>query len=1379
MRLTKRGKRRITILLVALAVAASGVVIGIQVREAARARLLADARETGLAAYRDEDYEVALEKLTYYVSSIKDDVPALVAFADSRSKVPLENRRHLRTAIGYYRTALRVDPRNRAALSGLLGLYEQLRFLPEFESVADRLLALDENHLDALVAKAKCLHQHMQRGDTVNDDRVEQLLSISIRLCELDPENLSWRSMYILAREKQGSSEDDILAKCDAWLREANAGGDEHRALQLLRAQLLYDYGRIEDAKAAAANMSLEGASSRPLLEKSLQLLDLLQMHSDADVLLAATKQRVPDESWVYETAIERHWSAQRLSDAIAGLRHAEAALEHTSTALLRWRLFLYSVVEDRTEARCALRELRSRSEQLAEPERDETLKWAAAAEAWLDKAGTNFADRVAACQAAIALRPDDALLRLFLAELYQRAGEHELAIALLGSTEQLKPQWRALPAMRAESLLALGRSGEAFEAMEHCRRSWHDDMPPRYTALAARALLEEFVRKGDRSKANEVLDELLAAENVDAGTLLAIHRVAIRRGLERTGEILTRAKREGASPIASALAEAEARVIDDRPAEAISLLDNLDASFDSRIRRLRVRALLSIDEERGVDAMDDWLCSAEADASAAQFVLEQSQSWTDEGLIEQAFTRLASEFGAKSPSVVLARARKTYVFYPHDSVRVARALLDVVELLKRFPSHKEGHEVAAALCLSGDSPAYDRAVEHLQRAIEIDPSDPRAYPRLVRVLQDHGDFDMAEHYLRRLGSLHISDPTTKRIEVDLLQAQGDFEEAAARLSELMRDSATPEQHAKLARLYAGAGNNDKAKQHYRISLDARSVPAELVAEAATFFALIDGIDEGLRSIQAWSGPKDDAERALVLGQFYHKQGLLEDAAAHLELAIAQRPNDPDVLAALAQLHLTEGRFTEAVNRAREALRIDPDREELKSLLAAASLTSVRSDGAEIDSLLTELGESNPAVAETLSLYRSVVSPDGLLAPTAGQLADADDLIARHPRFWPAWRLAVMLYIRSGELETALRLASRASVRLPTRPEPAAMASSLLLDLDRNEDALTAALLWRKHALPDTFDADCFIAALLLDLDRPRAAVRQIEPHAARIQRHHAKYEDQFRVWIASLLRTGDVDRALTWIEPVFHSDPDWITFWLQQALTLDVEHGEAAILAIGDDLITTDPARLELASIWIRFGGMHEDAAALDRASRLLAEVDRGDEQLRMPRLMVRASLAAARGEASEAAECYEAVLQREPNNVVALNNLAQAYIQRGGQCERAVLCAREAVRFLPNHPSTIDTLAQALLCLDDIASIEEAERLITQVLERTPNDPNLLLTRVRVLLKKGETADVRSAIAEAERAIRLMQIPDARLRRELDELRTTTLSGTGSAMR
>lgn len=110
--MTRRGKKRLLILLSLIALLGAAAGGAYVVREARRAQRAAEAYRNGMAAYDEERWEEALHGLSKSLSAHRGDPEVLYRLADVRRRVPAENNRHLISAIAFAREAAFVDSRD-------------------------------------------------------------------------------------------------------------------------------------------------------------------------------------------------------------------------------------------------------------------------------------------------------------------------------------------------------------------------------------------------------------------------------------------------------------------------------------------------------------------------------------------------------------------------------------------------------------------------------------------------------------------------------------------------------------------------------------------------------------------------------------------------------------------------------------------------------------------------------------------------------------------------------------------------------------------------------------------------------------------------------------------------------------------------------------------------------------------------------------------------------------------------------------------------------------------------------------------------------------------------------------------------------------------
>jgi predicted Zn-dependent protease len=123
----------------------------------------------------------------------------------------------------------------------------------------------------------------------------------------------------------------------------------------------------------------------------------------------------------------------------------------------------------------------------------------------------------------------------------------------------------------------------------------------------------------------------------------------------------------------------------------------------------------------------------------------------------------------------------------------------------------------------------------------------------------------------------------------------------------------------------------------------------------------------------------------------------------------------------------------------------------------------------------------------------------------------------------------------------------------------------------------------------------------------------------------------------------------------------------------------------------------------------------------------------------MYEAELALGRKEYEVAAQKFEAILKVMPNNAVALNNLAQTYLQL--KDKRALASAEQAAKLVPNHPAIMDTLGWVLLEQGDTA---RALPLLQKAAVASGGNSEIRYHYAAALSKSGDKAGARKELEQ-----------------------------------
>jgi tetratricopeptide (TPR) repeat protein len=724
------------------------------------------------------------------------------------------------------------------------------------------------------------------------------------------------------------------------------------------------------------------------------------------------------------------------------------------------------------------------------------------------------------------------------------------------------------------------------------------------------------------------------------------------------------------------------------------------------------------------------------------------------------------------------------------DCVRAAAEARGALEI---DPGYAGGYLLLGRCELKAKKPA--EALRHFARAHELDPADFEAVNSAGRLALQQGDLQKAEEYVTRALALKPDSVAAGTVKGSLLLRKNDVPQAMQILEAAVKADPTDEDAVvALATAYLNSDKAEHAKSLLRFSLEKKpdssamlvllldlAFREEQYAEAegylnkllalhpddehlavqmADCFSLLGKGEEGPAYLAAFleTHPGADAARVrltelllaagdngkalatldaapvstprlrLAKGAILMRGGRTEEGAAVL-LALGRDAGAGDdasaALMTLANAYLLQGREDEAVTILTERIARGGNILEALALRGRACFLLQRYAEAVQDfTVVAGQTPNDPSVALALA--------DAQNAAGKGEEAEKTirEAIARSPKFAPAYVALANFFMMRTDPFSALEAIREGKKALADNLELALAEADILIREQRYteaEDLLTPLIRKEASRAPATLRLAAVHAARKEYDKAIKAYDRLLEMDSGAMP----AVEGRIRMHLAA----GEPDKALAFAEKRRQSRPtDPMAAFMVGELALvnrDVAKAEKAFFQ-----------SLELAPHWeqpaARLAQIFTAGKRLDEGMAAVRALVAKKPEAIAPRVLL-ANLQEEKQDWIGAEQSYRDMLVRQPDNLLAANNLAYIISRFNPTAERLKEAETHASRAAATrNPSTLDTLGwiQHLL-----GKKEEAERTLRKAREENRENPVLAYHLAVVLSAQAGQANQEEA--------------------------------------
>ena len=613
-------------------------------------------------------------------------------------------------------------------------------------------------------------------------------------------------------------------------------------------------------------------------------------------------------------------------------------------------------------------------------------------------------------------------------------------------------------------------------------------------------------------------------------------------------------------------------------------------------------------------------------------------------------------------------------------------------DVLAKDPNHIEGHILMGGVLFAQQQ--KEKAFAELNRAIELDPNRVESYLSLGRFYSNNKENEKAEEIYKKAISVNANSSVAHTEYGKFLTQMNRPAEAEAELVKAVEVGPTDRNaHFVLASYYLVNRRFDKAEESYKALAGLQPDKPDGRAVLADFYSMINRTDEAVKIYQdIVSKAPDYIHGRYRLGEILLRRGDPQGANAQIGEVLKKDQNDRQALLLRARLRAQAG---------------NPDN--LKSAIE------------DLKNVLRQEPNSRPALYFMAQIHFTL----GLLDQAR---AFAADLEKSYPDYLPAKLMQLQLTLGGGDYRGATTLANDLLVRLDkTAP-----------DRD-NSPALLAEIREKTYLIRGTAQLQLKnIAGARQDFE----AARSIAPNdpvvynslalaslgESKVPEAITLFENALQVdatnfdalngLITLYAKSQQLDKAHAQVDQALKTYPNMAALHYLKAQVYGYQQNATSVQAELNRAIELDqnylPAYSALASLYIN--SKQQDLAIAEYQKIIARRPDNA-----MPYTLI-GILEFERKNYEAAAENYRKALEKDPNAVIAANNLAWLYAVTGtGNLDEAVRLAQGVVQKNPNVAGFIDTLGwvyykknlhtAAVEQLRNAVSINEAEARVRNV--------------------------------------------------------------------
>ena len=1292
------------------------------------------ALEDGLAAYDANDWQKAAGLLRRYVAVNQYDEKVLMKYAQSLMKIRPENAQYIQEAAAAYRNVIRNHPDNLEAARKCVELYLIMERFDDAEMIGQRIL---ENNADPEIRRLHAIALIKKRKFSEAAEKLKNL-------CTENPE-------YLPAYETTGQlaeQQPEVFSEpASYWFDEAVKNNPSSALAYMIRAGFYRRNNNINSARSDLEIAEKKDLSDNAVCLKLANEYLNLNLLDKAEKILAKVREISPKNQQLWQLSAQAALMSQSSEKMINTAQKGLETLSSEPWDFMPFAAELYIRSNKLENGADLISQLNQKN---FPPAIISYLNGLMSAQK------RDYPEAVKQWEHSIESGNNSVRLKLELASAFSNLGDIQSALSQLRTLVSERPDsfdgHLALAKMLAQTSNWAETQEQAAKAIQ---------LKPDSNEASLLQMQAQIQMAGSSSGAEKTLNlqnaEALLSKMTSAGknsfeTGLLQLQIEMQKGnYTRAGELINQLKQKYPSEVRIFLVEAELFAAQDKINEAITVLRQAIKDFPDATSLVKyLAALLNSQDQRDecaaiiIDALkrsDDPIVQRDLSLFLAAF-------YTHWGQQEKAYNQLLS-IAERFPKDI--RIKRSLLLYDQviGNPQQAQKLVDDIKTLEGEDGWQWRYEQARIWYLSDNfKQHYPMLVSLMQENLLNNPSDQTSRLLLARAYEKGGEiqlaipvyrealnrspnniqiatalasalykikeYDEADELLSHLPDQSTLDPQLQKLQLQSYLRQGHLDSASDILQDFFgNDPNNLEAGLALSLIEMQRGKFNDSEQ--LLAKLKTTEPNSLAVTAAQIqlYIKLEKPGEALKVCDELLKNLKNASAFILRARAYASLNQLEKALEDLNTAIELEPENAQVWLARSDFYNSTGRRGEALEDIRKAVKLDSDNNQIKkrliSLLLASNKPEMITEGKNI---IEQAIKTNPEDME-LMLYKAKAL---LIEGTAPAVENARSILQKitqkNPELTQAWSMLGEIALKKEQPGTAVECALGGLAYQPNDQD--------LLFLKARAESIKSSVLAIPTLKvlcdlnPDNIDAVNYLANIYFTTGEPDKAINFLKNVLTKCKPSNNR---TINITLAiAIYKAGNKTEAQNQLDSLSQANPDdpapLIAYifllkddrlWSQvKAKTLEwyQKHSE--------DNHTPTVIASSLMSI--------ESPEAQKVAEEIFREVLKKNPKY-PEALHSLGVLLGMTGRSQEAAELYRQLIDIQPENIIAINNLAWIMCENQGQPQQALELAQKGLKSAPDYIDLIDTRGMAYFRLGQFKkAVQDFTRCVDMYPDSTP---------------------------------------------------------------